>query len=49
MRWRQHTAYGEEDRTTTAEELEAYVRWAARMRENKDIDPAAKSFKGDDA
>jgi hypothetical protein len=41
MRWRQHTAYGEEARTTSAEELEAYVRWAARMRQNQSM--------GDDA
>jgi hypothetical protein len=41
MAWRQHTAYGDEARTTSPAELEAYVRWAARMRRNESV--------GDDA
>ena len=31
MRWRMHTAYGDEQTLPTANELEAYLRWAARM------------------
>ncbi|HEY0809047.1 MAG TPA: hypothetical protein VGD49_02755 [Longimicrobiales bacterium] len=31
MRWRMHTAYGDEQSLPTANELEAYLRWAARM------------------
>ena len=31
MRWRLHTAYGDENHLPTADELEAYVRWAAKM------------------
>lgn len=41
MRWRMHTAYGDERHMPSAEELEAYVRWAARMRRDNRI--------GDDA
>lgn len=37
MRWRQHTAYGDEPRTTSPGELEAYVRWAARMRQHHSV------------
>jgi hypothetical protein len=37
MRWRQHTAYGDEARTTSAAELEAYVLWAAHMRRNESV------------
>ena len=37
MQWRQHTAYGDEPRTSTPAELEAYVRWAARMRANQPV------------
>lgn len=29
--WRMHTAYGEEGRDPSVEELERYVRWANRM------------------
>ena len=32
MRWRLHTAYGDEQAAPSASELEAYVRWSARMR-----------------
>jgi hypothetical protein len=32
MQWRMHTAYGDEQRLPTPNELEAYLRWAARMR-----------------
>lgn len=29
--WRMHTAYGDDGRLPSAEELERYVRWANRM------------------
>jgi hypothetical protein len=32
LAWRLHTAYGEEDRTPEAGELERFLRWAAWMR-----------------
>jgi hypothetical protein len=32
MRWRIHTAFGNERSLPTPDELEAYLRWAARMR-----------------
>lgn len=35
MRWRLHTAYGDERATPSAHELEAYVRWSARMRSRR--------------
>jgi hypothetical protein len=35
MRWRLHTAYGDEHGAPSAGELEAYVRWSARMRHNQ--------------
>jgi hypothetical protein len=41
MRWRLHTAYGDEQHVPTVMELEAYARWAARMQKHKRI--------GDDA
>jgi hypothetical protein len=41
MRWRMHTAYGDEQHMPTVTELEAYARWTARMRKHKRI--------GDDA
>lgn len=31
LEWRLHTAYGDEGRSPTAGEMEAYVRWADRM------------------
>jgi hypothetical protein len=31
LEWRLHTAYGNEDRVPTRDELERYVRWANRM------------------
>jgi hypothetical protein len=37
MRWRMHTAYGDEHHVPSAGELEAYVRWTARMRKHKRI------------
>jgi hypothetical protein len=39
MRWRLHTAYGDEDGAPTAHELEAYVRWSARMRRHQPFEP----------
>ena len=41
MRWRMHTAYGDEQHMPSVRELEAYVRWAANMRKHGRI--------GDDA
>lgn len=41
VRWRMHTAYGDEEHMPSMAELEAYVRWAARMRKHGRI--------GDDA
>jgi hypothetical protein len=32
MRWRMHTAFGNEPGALTADDLEAYVLWSARMR-----------------
>ena len=32
VRWRLHTAYGDEHSWPTANELDAYLRWVARMR-----------------
>jgi hypothetical protein len=37
MRWRLHTAYGAEEHTPTAGELETYIRWAAQMRSNQAV------------
>jgi hypothetical protein len=37
MRWRLHTAYGDEQNLPTPDELEAYLRWAARMRSQQQI------------
>jgi hypothetical protein len=37
MRWRLHTAYGDEHGAPSPAELEAYVRWSARMRANKPV------------
>jgi hypothetical protein len=39
MRWRLHTAYGDEHDTPSPHELEAYVRWSARMRDRRQIEP----------
>jgi hypothetical protein len=41
MRWRMHTAYGDERHEPSVTELETYLRWAARMRKHSRI--------GDDA
>jgi hypothetical protein len=35
LAWRLHTAYGDEDHTPEAGELERYLRWAAWMRAGK--------------
>jgi hypothetical protein len=32
MRWRMHTAFGDEPDALSAKDLEAYVLWSARMR-----------------
>ena len=37
LRWRMLTAYGDEQHAPSVEELDAYVRWAARMRKHERI------------
>ena len=31
LEWRMHTAYGDDGRTPTVDELDRYIRWANRM------------------
>ena len=35
MEWRLHTAFGDEQATPTADQLESYLEWTARMRDHQ--------------
>jgi hypothetical protein len=36
MRWRLHTAFGDEQAAPSANDLEAYLKWSAWMRKRRD-------------
>lgn len=42
LEWRWRTAYGDESREATVEELEAYVRWANRMHRTRQTEGAIR-------